>query len=116
MGYHALGSLGMWDRMVHAIIFYESTDVRMYVYVVFLLNHRLVGIKVSSSSEYNVNNGLSCIGQFRNVGQNGYVIIFDESTDVRMYVYVVFLNQTTPMVRKTLFWGSGWRKGETTSF
>ena len=26
-------------------------------------------------------------------------------------VYVVVLNQNTPMVGKTLFWGAGWRGG-----
>ena len=35
MGYHALGSLEIWDRMVHIIIFDESTDIRMYLYVWF---------------------------------------------------------------------------------
>ena len=30
-----------------------------------------------------------------------HVIIFDESTDIRMYMYVVVLNQNTTMVRKT---------------
>ena len=61
MGYHALGSLEMWDRMVH-------------------------------------------------------VIIFDELTAIRMYMYVVVLNQNTPMVRKTLLWGPGWRRGEESNF
>ena len=55
MDYHALGSLEIWDRMVHVIIFYESTDIRMYM-------------------------------------------------------YVVVLNQNTPMVRKTLFWVGGGRE------
>ena len=41
-----------------------------------------------------------------------HVIISDESTDIRMYMYVVVLNQNTPMVRKTLFWGPGWKGGE----
>ena len=36
MGYHALGSSEIWDRMVHVVIFYESTDIRMYMYVVIL--------------------------------------------------------------------------------
>ena len=50
MGYHALGSLEIWDRMIH-------------------------------------------------------VIIFDESTYIRIYLYVVVLNWNAPVVRKTLFWG-----------
>ena len=38
MGYHALGSSGIWDRMVHVyyVVFDESTDIRMYIYVVVL--------------------------------------------------------------------------------
>ena len=61
---------------------------------------------VSSYSEYKVKNGLSCIEQSRNLGQNGtcYHIVFDEWKDIRMYtVYVVVLNQNTAVVRKTLF-------------
>ena len=43
-------------------------------------------IEVSSCSEYKVKNGLSCIGQFKNLGQNGtYYIAFDEWKDIRMY-------------------------------
>ena len=47
------------------------------------------------------------------MGQNGtcYYIVFDEWTDIRMYMYVVVLNQNTPVVGKTLFWGPGWRGG-----
>ena len=74
----------------------------------------MVGIRVSSYSEYKVKNGLSSIEQFRNLGQNGtcYYIVFDEWKDTLMYtVYVVVLNQNTPVVGKTLFWGSGWRGG-----
>ena len=56
MGYHALSSLEIWDRIVHVIIFYESTNIRMYM-------------------------------------------------------YVVILNQNTLIVRNTLFWGPGWRRG-----
>ena len=29
-----------------------------------------------------------------------------------MYIYVVVLNQITPMVGKTLFCGPGWRRGD----
>ena len=36
MGYHALGSLEIWDRMVHVIIFDESTDIRIYMHVALL--------------------------------------------------------------------------------
>ena len=74
----------------------------------------MVGIKVSSYSEYKVKNGLSCIEQFRNLGQNGtcYYIVFDEWKDALMYtVYVVVLNQNTPVIGKTLFWGPGCRGG-----
>ena len=45
-----------------------------------------------------------------------HVIIFDESTDIRMDMYVMVLNQNTRMVRKNLFWGPGWKRGGTTSF
>ena len=51
----------------------------------------MVGIKVSSYSEYKVKNGLSCIEQCRNLGQNGtcYHTVFDEWKDALMYtVYV----------------------------
>ena len=43
----------------------------------------MVGIKVSSYSECKLKNGLSCIEQFRNLGQNGtcYYIVFDEWKD-----------------------------------
>ena len=71
----------------------------------------MVGIKVSSYSEYKVKNGLSCIEQFRNLGQNGtcYYIVFDEWKDTLMYtVYVMVLNQNTPVIGKTLFWGPSW--------
>ena len=74
----------------------------------------MVGIKVSFYSEYKVKNGLSCIEQFRNLGQNGtcYYIVFDEWKDTLMYtVYVVVLNQNTPVIGKTLFWGPGWGGG-----
>ena len=74
----------------------------------------MVGIKVSSYSEYKVKNGLSCIEQFRNLGQNGtcYHKVFDEWKDTLMYtVYVVVLNRNTPVIGKTLFWGPGWRGG-----
>ena len=27
-------------------------------------------------------------------------------------VYVVVLNQNTPVIGKTLFWGPGWRRGD----
>ena len=75
----------------------------------------MVGIKVSSYSEYKVKNGLSCIEQFRNLGQNGtcYYIVFDEWKDTLIYiVYVVVLDQNTPVIGKTLFWGSGWVGGQ----
>ena len=58
----------------------------------------MVEIKVSSKSEYKVKNGLSCIEQFGNLGQNGtcYYIDFDEWKDIPMHtVYVVVLNQNT---------------------
>ena len=47
----------------------------------------MVGIKVSSKSEYKVENGLSCIEQFRNLRQNGtcYYIVFDEWKDIPMH-------------------------------
>ena len=79
----------------------------------------MVKIKVSSNTEYKVKNGLSCTEWFRNLGQNGtcYYIVFDEWKDTPMYtVYVVVLNQKTPVVGKTLFWGPGYRAGGTTSF
>ena len=40
-------------------------------------------------------NGLLCIGQFRNLGQNGkcYCIFFDELTDIHIYMYVVVYTQ-----------------------
>ena len=66
-----------------------------------VLDFTVVGIKVPSYSDYKVKNGLSCIGQFRNLGQNGtyYYIVFDEWNDICMYtVYVVVLNQNTPIV------------------
>ena len=74
-----------------------------YVYTelkLFQIEEYIVGIKTSSYSEYKFKNGLSCIGQFRNLGQNGtcYHIVFDESTDIRMYIYEVVLNQNTPVV------------------
>ena len=72
----------------------------------------MVGIKVSPCSEYKVKSGLSCIEQFTNLGQNDtccYVVL-DEWKYICMYtVYVVVLNQNTPVVGKTLFWGLGWR-------
>ena len=74
----------------------------------------MVGIKVSSDSEYKVKNGLSCIEQFRNLGQNGTCnyIVFDEWKDELMYtVCVVVLNQNTPVIGRTLFWGPGWGRG-----
>ena len=79
----------------------------------------MVGIKVSSSSEYKVKNGLSCIEHFRNLGQNGtcYYIVFDEWKDTLMYtVYVVVLNQNTPVIGKTIYWGPGWRGGLDNNF
>ena len=56
-----------------------------YFYTEFkLLNCRTVGIKVSSYSEYKFKSGLSCIGQFVTLGQNGtcYPIVFHELTDI----------------------------------
>ena len=52
-----------------------------------MLDCILVGIKVSSHSEYKVKNGLSCTKQFKSLGQDGtcYHIVFDEWTDIRMY-------------------------------
>ena len=43
----------------------------------------MVGIKNSSYNEYKLENGLSCIEQFRNLGQNEacYYIVFDEWKD-----------------------------------
>ena len=76
-----------------------------------VLDCRVGGIKVSSYRKYKVKNGL-CIEQLRNLGQNGtcYYIVFDEWKDILMYtVYVVALNQNTPVVGKTLFWGPGGR-------
>ena len=35
---------------------------------------------------------------------------------VHISLYVVVLSQNTAMVGKTLFWGSCWRMGGTTSF
>ena len=47
----------------------------------------MVGINVSSYSEYKVKNGLSWIEQFRNFWQNGtsYYTVFDEWKDILMY-------------------------------
>ena len=73
-----------------------------------VLDCRVIGIKVSSYSEYKVKNGLSRIGQLKNLGQSAtYYIAFDEWKYIRMYtVYVGVLNQNRPVVRKTLFWGT----------
>ena len=79
----------------------------------------MVGIKVSSYSEYKVKNGLLSTEQFRHLGQNGtcYYIVFDEWKDIRMCtVYVVVLNQNTQVVTNTLFWGPDWRGRGTISF
>ena len=78
----------------------------------------MVGIKVSSYSEYKVKNGLSCTEQFRNLGQNGTCyIVFDEWKDTLMYtVYVMVLNENTPVIGKTLFWGPGWKGGGGNNF
>ena len=60
-------------------------------------------------SEYKVKNGLSCTGQFRNMGQI-YVeicIVFGKWTDIHMYMYVVTMNQSTPMVGGTQVGGEG---------
>ena len=43
-------------------------------------------------------------------------IVLDESTDKHPYMYVVVLNQNTPVVRKTSLWGPGWRRGGTANF
>ena len=45
MGYHAMGSLEIWDRMVHVIyytVFDEWTDIRRYMFVVVLIQNTLM--------------------------------------------------------------------------
>ena len=63
--------------------------------------------------------GPSCIKRFRNLGENYtcYYTVFDEWKDIRMYtVYVVFVNQNTPVVGKNLILGPRLEGGGATSF